>query len=259
MNRVVVVEQEADPALRSLVIRAAERASVEVVVPQVPPAVAVGAVVGFLPRGRRRLDPVLADLAETLHPTLPVIVLCEDPLPTPVVRLAGGRLILIGHPADQDQVASLLATCRPVVERQDRPKARAVAAGGGRICAVQGGLAVAWADDPGLQGWIQGDVLTRVSACIDAERTQRVFAAVRAPTAAAWACGWLADDAGTWLVVGSAGSIVLDAPMRLPARWSPTGLGMIVRWLEALPGDRLVLGPAADDVVVDGARMEAIP
>lgn len=265
----LVVDGPLDPGQRPLVDQAAARAglTVQMWVPgemrSPPPRPA--ALLASLGRGVRRMPPALSQLADSLFPDVPVVLLGGEPLIQPVVLLAGGRICLLGAPLDGGLLGERLLAAlrwRPAaptgpafaIRRSDIRVGRAR----GSLLVAEGSEAAAdrleTAQSHGLTALITPAtdrpvaILQEVMPAIDAWQDQADSEQLRRSVATRGPGLWKAlvhldADAGRWLLAAPAGDalVVVASAMRFPNWWRLTDPGDgAVRLLPAETGDVVV-------------------
>lgn len=263
--QVLLVGTQVDLALEAIasnaaVIAGAQARSVDAASTDCDPA----ALVGILQPGERRVPPALAAAAEERWPSAPVILLASEPLAEREMRLAGGRLILLGPPHDPQRLAALL---RP------KPAAPPAAASGMRRGRCTGwtvgdhdsarlgepgwGLCAA-VGDPGDLAVAEIALAPALAACPDLATAEAAWPPSRRGPVR-WAMALLVADGTRWALAGDPTRIRLLSSRRIPAVWSPPGGpdAAALAVLPAEPGDVVVIGDAAASEPGPGATLAA--
>ncbi|GDY11801.1 hypothetical protein LBMAG53_06790 [Planctomycetota bacterium] len=258
MNGALILDRLLDGESQAKVRQAAERAGLRQAAPGERPQV----VVAGLAPGERNLPSAVAAAAE---PGLPVILLSQDALVQPVVLLAGGRLLLVPAHVDVEALAEHLR----LVTRPGQPPPRAqVHLRSRRWAATRIGESSLVGTEGSLSGVIAAASLAAVARDVahiagvgDPATAAKLLPGVLAK-GGAWAAAAVLDPGhGQWTLAWiGATSLLVAAPLRLPAVWRPVApaAGATGRVLEAQRGDVVLLsGPLPGDPAFADAALGA--
>jgi len=239
-------------------------------------------LIAALPAGQRAIPDDVSALASRTFQSLPLLLLCREPLVRHSVSLQGGRVTLLGQPLTREKISARIRTAvagpaaptpgtayghgtdGPVRVREMRGREWWA---GGVACQGSGADPGAGVDTlptlaklgrHGIAGLLPLDLASPLSAASLQQAGQglaaglpaeQALAALESHTSTAAAAAWYSPASGQWglLAPRPEVEIWLLSPLRLPNVWrvSPSGPGVTRRFLPAAGGDVLLLARGA--------------